>query len=87
MNYKQKIAIISTLVLILYLILCCILYYYHTGSILAVIILLPLSIGFIIGYGLGDTLGYIFIGFEVVTIWYLIYITLTNLLKRTKLNS
>jgi FtsH-binding integral membrane protein len=87
MNYKQKIAIISTSALILYFILSYILFYYDTDSILSVILLLPLSFGFIVGYALGDIIGYIFMVFEVALIWYLIYITLNNLLKRSKLNT
>lgn len=73
--------IFPTLIILVYVLIAYLLFTYATTSIITVIVCFPLSLGFIVGYALGDFAGYLFLGLEVVVLWYLGYLFLRKRIK------
>jgi len=69
MTVKQKAALFATILVVLYGLISYLLFTYYTTSLLTTIITIPLSLAFIVGYGMGDFVGYLSIAIMIVLIW------------------
>lgn len=57
----------------------------NANSVLTSIVSLPILIGFLVGYTEGSVVGYIFMGLELLLIWYFFYLLVGKALpKRAK---
>lgn len=82
MNISTKKYVYPTALVLGYVLVAYLLFEYYYDSILTDIFCLPLTIAFIIGYGMGDSVGYLFIGLEVLLIWYLIFLIVRKRLNK-----
>lgn len=82
MIVKRKAALFATILIFLYSLISYLLFTYYITSFLTTIIMIPLSLAFIVGYGLGDFLGYLSLALMIVLIWTGCYWILKGILKK-----
>jgi hypothetical protein len=66
---------------ILYGLISYLLFTYYATSLLTTFITIPLSLAFIVGYGMGDFLGYLSLVIMIVLIWYLCFLIIKGRIK------
>lgn len=81
MTVKQKAALFATILVVLYGLISYLLFTYYTTSLLTTIITIPLSLAFIVGYGMGDFVGYLSLAIMIVLIWLGCYLILKGKIK------
>lgn len=74
MTAKQKAALFATILVVLYGLISYLLFTYYATSLLTTIITIPLSLAFIVGYGMGDFVGYLSLAMMIVLIWFGCYL-------------
>ena len=82
MNISTKKYVYPSVIVLIYVLAAYMLFTYYATSVLTLIFCLPLSIGFIVGYGAGDFVGYLFIVLEILLIWYLIFLIVRKRLNK-----
>lgn len=83
MNSSTKKYVYPTAIVLIYVLVAYFLFTYYATSIITLIVCLPLSIGFIVGYGAGDFVGYLFIVLEALLIWYLMFLVVRKRLNKS----
>jgi hypothetical protein len=81
MTINQKAALFSVLLVSLYGLISYLLFTFFISSIFTTIVMIPLSLAFIVGYGMGDFIGYLSLSLMIVLIWYVGYLILKERLK------
>ncbi|MDG2332538.1 MAG: hypothetical protein P8M05_13180 [Flavobacteriales bacterium] len=82
MYINQKAAMYSTILVGLYGLASYLMFTYAFSSILTTILTIPLSLAFIVGYGMGDFMGYLSLALMVLLIWYVSYLIIKRNIKK-----
>lgn len=70
MTVNQKAATYSTILVSIYGLISFLMFTFYISNILTTILTIPLSLAFIVGYGMGDFVGYFSLAVMILIIWY-----------------